>query len=438
MARVSITSKIRNAPTIISFDHLQISSNKTESPSRQTTKCALSISSTAFSHSTPQQYSNMGDTAHLKQTLSLTDNTAQAIQRSASLMMFFYDKSPPMAVSAWRATLDTCHINQLLPLLYVANEVLQISKRNRGTKFLEAFGPVLTEALRKVCQRGRNVQLTEKVRRTAKIWGDRSVYSSRFVGDVLRGLEEYRTVAPVEEDVEEATPEENRFSPLTVPKVRNQEAQANHPTEPLEQEIITVDGDSDASMGSMDDTSSSPFQTKSSLSFTNLRVDKSAVEKSSSNFGLKRRLSDQGRKSLKKKKTSPAPTKPKTTISSSGFVELISQLSHADSNFKVVKASYNAIRNSPHVSSSSEEDSMMEQVGDELLSVHKQVLDLMESLTKKRGDLHDLAIKKHNIEEEMERYLKWMLGLVTVDEDEYNMCLELESQLESIQDLHGV
>ena len=107
-------------------------------------------------------------------------------------MMRFYDRpgGAATAVSEWRSALQTSSPSRHLPLLYVANEVLQTSKRNRGNRFLEAFSPVLGSSLQFIC--GRDGSVTEKVRRTVKIWGDRRVFSTRYVADVLAGLDPFR------------------------------------------------------------------------------------------------------------------------------------------------------------------------------------------------------------------------------------------------------
>ena len=109
----------------------------------------------------------MGDTASLRGALSQTDMSQPSIQASAAAMMKFYDKNAaPLAVSEWRSQLQTCRPDQLLPLLYVANEVLQISKRNRGPKFLEAFAEVLGSSLRCICEMARR----RGRKRTSRIW----------------------------------------------------------------------------------------------------------------------------------------------------------------------------------------------------------------------------------------------------------------------------
>ena len=106
--------------------------------------------------------------------------------------MRFYDKpgGPSLAVSEWRSVLQTSSPSLSMPLLYVANEVLQTSKRNRGSKFLEAFSPVLGSSLMFIV--GRDRRVVEKVRRTGKVWGDRHIFSMRFVMDLLAGLDSYR------------------------------------------------------------------------------------------------------------------------------------------------------------------------------------------------------------------------------------------------------
>ena len=108
----------------------------------------------------------MSDAADLRATLHQTDGSAPAIQSSSRAMMRFYDRpgGAATAVSEWRSVLQTSPPSRHLPLLYVANEVLQTSKRNRGSRFLEAFSPVLGSSLQYIC--GRDGSVTEKVRRT--------------------------------------------------------------------------------------------------------------------------------------------------------------------------------------------------------------------------------------------------------------------------------
>ena len=126
-----------------------------------------------------------------------TNLTPQKIQRSSR---YIINGSVPLeSVTAWRRCLSTCNDDQLLPLLYVANETLQTiaRKKLRTKEFLEAFASVLNSSIKEICSRivaSRSLKndLIEKVRRTIKIWGDRQVYSQRFVGEVLAVCEPFR------------------------------------------------------------------------------------------------------------------------------------------------------------------------------------------------------------------------------------------------------
>ena len=238
----------------------------------------------------------MGDVRTLRTTLSNTDGTAPSIQSSAAAMMSMYDKSPSLAVSEWRNVLQTCTDSQLLPLLYVANEVIQISKRNRGNKFLESFSPVLGGSLKVICERDPSV--TEKVRRTAKIWGDRRIFSTRFVGELLGGIEEYRNSR--KKSMSKRQP--LNFSPQIEIDVPMQKSTSTPPKDDVvsDNESIDFDGNNDGMMnGDKDqeiaDDNDDPFGDSgpSLLEISNFSVSKTALQKeaSRSNAGLKRRRS---------------------------------------------------------------------------------------------------------------------------------------------------
>jgi hypothetical protein len=106
---------------------------------------------------------------NLRYALSRIDGGSVSIQNAAGEMMRLYATQAAWAVTEWRNAIQSASESQLLPLLYVANEVIQTSKRNRGNNFLIHFSPVLLGALQFMCQA--QPDLTEKVRRTCKIWG---------------------------------------------------------------------------------------------------------------------------------------------------------------------------------------------------------------------------------------------------------------------------
>jgi CID domain len=131
-----------------------------------------------------------------------------------------------MAVLEWRNALFNARTDQMLPLLYVANEVLQNSRRNRGGKYLEAFGPVMMQSIEYMAEQlrssspenGGGGQLVEKIRYTVKIWGNRQVFSMRFINDVLHKLEKHRDGEIVHARDVAKLPADPQLSPLHVPK----------------------------------------------------------------------------------------------------------------------------------------------------------------------------------------------------------------------------
>ena len=86
-------------------------------------KYKLLINSTSFINDSKSN--NMSD--ELRLWLRRVDGTAPAIQGAAAQLMKHYDRSATTAVNEWRnAVMSASQRNdQLLPLLYVANEVLQ-------------------------------------------------------------------------------------------------------------------------------------------------------------------------------------------------------------------------------------------------------------------------------------------------------------------------
>ena len=117
----------------------------------------------------------------LQDALNNLDGSAASIQSAASFMMKHYSTAS-VAVNEWRNALYNASSSQMLPLLYVVNEVLQTSKRNRGNKFLEAFADSLTDSLKHMAKQAD----VEKIRRTVKIWGDRRVFSIRYINAILK------------------------------------------------------------------------------------------------------------------------------------------------------------------------------------------------------------------------------------------------------------
>jgi hypothetical protein len=376
------------------------------------------------------------DATALRAKLSSTDMTAPAIQSSAAAMMSFYE-APAIAVSEWRNVLQSCQSCQLLPLLYVANEVLQTSKRNRGNKFLEAFGPVLGASLRYICER--NPEDTERVRRTVKILGDRRVFSLRFVGDVLGGLEAFRNgaAAAAGANTNRNTTSSNNALP---------QAQTNTPkvqvSAPTSQPTPTESDSSDDSLfGDSGDHEDDIFEgSNSGLNVSNISaaIQTSSEQPNASSkkgaFGAKRRRSQELKISPSRKKSKSNRSRVTKKLSSSSFMERIEQLGILDDQYETISSIISSIKSS-EIMSKSEYDEIQE-VGDELTDLHSEVNRMIENLAHQRKKLYNTAEGKKEMETELKRYLVWMQGTLSVEEDELKYCNGLEEKLNLLQVVH--
>ncbi len=354
-----------------------------------------------------------------------------------------YDKSPSLAVAEWRNVLQTCSDSQLLPLLYVANEVMQISKRNRGNKYLESFSPVLGGSLKVICERDPSV--TEKVRRTAKIWGDRRIFSTRYVGELLAGIEGYREgkrpkATPLERDEQEAN-----FSPQWQPKETGQDPQTPLPGE--DDNSIELNDTKNGGGGGDDDD---PFENSgpSLLDVSNFAVNKQALlqrEASRSSFKTKRRRSSQSanndfedeiapNQNKKFKKGSPRKSsRRRSALTTQSLSDLVHQLSSLDSQSNSISHVLSSITSSELYTSTDE----VNEVGDELIELHTKVNTMIDSLKKQGTTLWHIAEGKRNIEVEFKRYLNWMKAGLSIDQEELKFCDDLEKKLTLLQLIHG-
>ena len=370
----------------------------------------------------------MGDAANLRNTLSKTDNTMPGIQSGASEMMRFYDKpgGPSLAVSEWRSVLQTSPPSLSLPLLYVANEVLQTSKRNRGSKFLEAFSPVLGSSLMFIVERDPSV--VEKVRRTVKVWGDRRVFSVRFVMDLLAGLDNYREggsgVAPsVMETQSVATPS------TAAAAAAGASPKPSSPTSSDKRSSVTTTSDDD------DDDEEDMFGggATDGQKLLDISIDVSALsEAKSGGFGAAKRRRTSKLNSSSTQQTN-ATKKPKV-LSGQNFFELFQSISNLDEKYNSSMGIIEAIPPSYLDDSSADIDDL---VGDELTSMYKKVCDTQRKIRRERRSMYSVAVQRKDLEKEAKRYVLWLKNLAKVDEDDISFVDKLEKKLEVISVCHG-
>ena len=356
----------------------------------------------------------MADATALRQTLVQTENNLPSIQSASRLMMRFYDtpSGADLAVSEWRSVLQTCSTSQLLPLLYVANEVLQTSKRNRGNKFLEAFSPVLGSSLIYICNQDRG--LVEKIRRTVKVWGDRRVFSMRFVMDILAGLDSYRG--------------EGGGAAVQDKSV------AIEQSKPIQNPNITPGSNLDES----DDEEELFGDPSSKLLDVDLKVDGKALSEATKSVpspefgaGAKRRRSSAV--ALTKTISKPAPKKPKA-LSNQSFLDMFQSITNLNDTYKSSLTVLNSIPPEFLEENGTDIDDL---VGDELTDMYKKVCDTQRKVRKERRIIYNIAAERHSKEKEAQRYVSWLKNLAKVDDEDIEFAERLEEKLDLLAVCHG-
>uniref|UniRef100_A0A7S3L364 CID domain-containing protein n=1 Tax=Amphora coffeiformis TaxID=265554 RepID=A0A7S3L364_9STRA len=376
----------------------------------------------------------------LRQVLTAVDGSAPSIQKAASAMMKHYDHTTAVAVTAWRDVLSTARTDLLLPLLYVCNEVLQISKRNRGAKFLEAFSGVLGPCLIHICQR--DTKLTEKVRRTVKIWGDRRVFSVRFVQDLLNGLEPYRgggasssggsrnlpkPPPPFVDDSEEKNARSSSTPEPEKPDVKKDDD--DNDDDSIQQLLENENVDDDMEPESDEDIFASGGESKLSIDIDLDKVGTEQPGQSTPRSGKRRRSSmgSTGSETKRKKKK-------RTVFTISNLVDTLTRLSSLQQNFEYSQLGLQridaAIEKTP-------EQELEQLVGDELQLSFRQTQDFLKQIQDQRKELYENAQERHNIEKETVGYVNWLEKALNLDDDDIMFCDKLEEDIVAFQPIHA-
>ncbi|XVF58644.1 hypothetical protein PTKIN_Ptkin07bG0082700 [Pterospermum kingtungense] len=124
----------------------------------------------------------------LSDKLSKLNSTQQCIETLSHWCIFHRSKAE-LVVATWDKQFHSSEMVRKVPLLYLANDILQNSKR-KGNEFVNEFWKVLPAALKDLLEngddRGKNV-----VSRLVGIWEERRVFGSRArsLKDVMLGEE---------------------------------------------------------------------------------------------------------------------------------------------------------------------------------------------------------------------------------------------------------
>mmetsp|Transcript_11894 Transcript_11894/g.32980 ORF Transcript_11894/g.32980 Transcript_11894/m.32980 type:complete len:482 (+) Transcript_11894:562-2007(+) len=408
----------------------------------------------------------MTSTGPLQHALKSLDGSAPSIKNAASNMMKHYDQTALVAVTEWRNVLFASRSgNHMMSLLYVANEVLQISKRNRGNKFLEAFSAVLGQSLQHICRH--DGALTEKVRRTVKIWGDRSVFSVRFVNELLKGLEPFRNggkatatsqrrAAPTTTASRPAVPPSNTTNlPSSTPTFQDDEDGATFsPTQqtipaaaaaaaqspdvvPAESKRVDEDSimdildreDHDEEEEDDEDDEDNIFGSDSKLKIDiDLDQVNDATTAAAKPGTVKRRRSSGTGDGKRRRRNSAA-----VTLSANSLLELSNRVANSQDE---MEDSQRALQRIDKALTKTSTDDLEQMVGDELQMEYRQILRFQKQIQTERRRLHGIAQDRRGWEQQAVVYLPWLEKALQQDQDDLEFCKNLEQQLEAFRPIH--
>ncbi|XP_040209407.1 regulation of nuclear pre-mRNA domain-containing protein 1A isoform X3 [Rana temporaria] len=119
--------------------------------------------------------------AALEKKLSELSNSQQSVQ-TLSLWLIHHRKHSRVIVAVWDRELRKAKPSRKLTFLYLANDVIQNSKR-KGPEFTKDFAPVIAEAFKHVASET-DESCKKHLARVLSIWEERAVYEN----DVLDHL----------------------------------------------------------------------------------------------------------------------------------------------------------------------------------------------------------------------------------------------------------
>ncbi|KAM9295964.1 LOW QUALITY PROTEIN: regulation of nuclear pre-mRNA domain-containing protein 1B [Gastrophryne carolinensis] len=123
----------------------------------------------------------------LEKKLSELSNSQQSVQ-TLSLWLIHHRKHAAAIVTVWQRELRRAKSSRKLTFLYLANDVIQNSKR-KGPEFTREFEKVLLDAFSHVSSEADD-GCRKPLERLLHIWQERSVYSADFVQHLRLAMDE--------------------------------------------------------------------------------------------------------------------------------------------------------------------------------------------------------------------------------------------------------
>ncbi|XP_061639917.1 regulation of nuclear pre-mRNA domain-containing protein 1B isoform X2 [Phyllopteryx taeniolatus] len=183
--------------------------------------------------------SSFSETA-LEKKLSELSSSQQSVQ-TLSLWIIHHRKHSGLIVKVWHRELKKAKTNRKLTFLYLANDVIQNSKK-KGPEFTKDFETVLIDACSHVASEV-DESCKKHMERLLNIWKERNLYRGDFIQQLTLAIEDSnspqptvekkkpvkRTYQKIQQDEEEE--EDDDYRSISSP--RNTDASANQLTEEL-------------------------------------------------------------------------------------------------------------------------------------------------------------------------------------------------------------
>ncbi|XP_035204453.1 regulation of nuclear pre-mRNA domain-containing protein 1B-like [Stegodyphus dumicola] len=122
----------------------------------------------------------------LEKKLSELNNSQQSIQ-TLSLWLIHHRKHHKTIVQVWFKELKKAKPNRKLTFMYLANDVIQNSKK-KGPEFSKEFSNVLSKAFAHVCECVTDSKTRSGLERIINVWEDRNVYDSTIISGLRSAM----------------------------------------------------------------------------------------------------------------------------------------------------------------------------------------------------------------------------------------------------------
>uniref|UniRef100_A0AAZ1XDB5 Regulation of nuclear pre-mRNA domain-containing protein 1A n=1 Tax=Oreochromis aureus TaxID=47969 RepID=A0AAZ1XDB5_OREAU len=167
--------------------------------------------------------------AALEKKLSELSNSQQSVQ-TLSLWLIHHRKHSKTIVNVWFNELKKAQVSRKLTFLYLANDVIQNSKR-KGPEFTQDFAPVIVDAFKHVYRDGEE-GCKKQLGRVLSIWQERAVYENNLLDQLSQVL--YGEKKTKKRSYEEIQPDDEGFASQSSPTEPPQTAELIRALQELE------------------------------------------------------------------------------------------------------------------------------------------------------------------------------------------------------------